>query len=87
VTLTTSVGIWLGAGATKGLTSPAAHRGIWHSAGATKSSFHSPTLKKSFVVVKKVSIQPKLFIQLIREMLRDDIRIGIGDIKNINPDA
>ena len=35
-TLTTSMGIWDGAGVTKGVTSPAAHRGIWHGAGATK---------------------------------------------------
>ena len=33
------MGIWHHAGATRGETSPAAHRGIWHSAGATKSWF------------------------------------------------
>ena len=36
LTLTTSIGIWHGAGVTKGVTSPAAHRGIWHGVGATK---------------------------------------------------
>ena len=33
----TSIGIWHSAGATRGVTSPTAHRGIWHSAGATNS--------------------------------------------------
>ena len=53
LTLTTSIGIWHGAGATKGVTSPAAHRGIWHGAGARKSWVHSPRWSKSFVVIEK----------------------------------
>ena len=39
LTLTTSMGIWQGAGATRGVTSPTAHRGKWHGAGVTKSWF------------------------------------------------
>ena len=38
LTLTTSTGICHDAGVTKGVISPAAHRGIWHAAGATKCS-------------------------------------------------
>ena len=43
----------LNAGATKEVTSPAAHRGTWHGAGATKSLLHSGTLKKPFALVKR----------------------------------
>jgi hypothetical protein len=60
--------------------------GICHNAGATKSLLHSPTLK-SFAVIKKSLNSEKLYVQLIRETLRDDIRIGIVDTKNIDPDA
>ena len=34
--LTTTTSIWRSVGVTKGVTSPAAHRGIWHVAGAMK---------------------------------------------------
>ena len=37
LTFTTSMGIWDGAGVTKGVTSHAAHRSIWHGVGAMKS--------------------------------------------------
>ena len=37
LTLATSIGTWHSAGATKGVTRPAAQRGIWHDAGATIS--------------------------------------------------
>ena len=53
LTLTTVIGIWHSAGATKGVTSPAAHRGIWHGAVATKSWLHLPSCK-SFVGIKKI---------------------------------
>ena len=52
-TLTTSIDIWDGAGATRGVTSSAAHRGIWHSADVTKSWLHSPRWSKSFAVIEK----------------------------------
>ena len=52
-TLTTSMGIWDGAGATKVVTSLAAGGGIWHSAGATRSWFHSASWSKSFALIKK----------------------------------
>ena len=39
LTVITLIGIWHSADVTKGVTSPAAHRGIWHGAGATKSWF------------------------------------------------
>ena len=51
--LTTSIGIWQGAGVTKRGTSHASHRGIWHGAGATKSWLYSVTLKKSFALIKR----------------------------------
>ena len=52
LTLATSMGILDGAGATKGVTSPAAHRGIWDGAGAAKSWLLSVSLKKSFALIK-----------------------------------
>ena len=53
LTLTTSMGIWDGAGATKVVTRLAAHRGIWYSAGATRSWFHSASWSKSFALIKR----------------------------------
>ena len=55
--------------------------GIWHSAGATKSWLHSCRLKKSFVGIKKVSVQPKFSIEMGRETLGDDSQPWIGDTK------
>ena len=40
-----------------------------------------------FCLAQKVLIQPTFSIELIRETLRDDIRIGSGGTKQINPDA
>ena len=40
---------------TRGVTSPAAHRGIWHSAGATKSWLHYRRKKKVFCLDEKKS--------------------------------
>ena len=53
LTLTTSIGIWHSAGVTKGVTSPAAHRGVWHGADARKSWLHSSTLTKSLALISK----------------------------------
>ena len=44
------MGLWYGAGATRGVTSPAAHRGKWHSAGATKSWFSVLSVSCSWLV-------------------------------------
>ena len=61
LTLTTSIGIWHGAGATRGVTSPTAHRGIWHSAGAARSWLHSPSCSKSFAMIEKRLNSTKVF--------------------------
>ena len=60
-THTTAMGIWNGTGATKVVTSPAAHRGIWHSAGATKSWLHWPMRSKSFAVIEKSLNSTEIF--------------------------
>ena len=61
LTLTTSIGISHSAGVTKGVTSPAAHRGIWHGAGATRSWLHSPRLSMSFAVIEKSLNSTEMF--------------------------
>ena len=65
-THTSSMGMWYTAGATKGVTSLAAHNGIWHVAGATKSWFHSTSLQKSFALIKEVSRQV-IFLSMWKE--------------------
>ena len=82
-TLTTSIGIRHSEGATKGVTSPTVHRDIWHVAGATKSWLHCAIFKKSFALIKNASRQPKFSIWMIRETLRDDSQIRIGDTKKL----
>ena len=61
LTLTTSIGIWDGAGVTKGVTSHAAHRGVWYGAGATRSSLHSPSWSKSFSLMTKSLTSTEIF--------------------------
>ena len=55
--------------------------GIWHGAGATKSRLFSAILKKSFALIKKVSTQPKFFIRMIRETLRNDSETRMGNTR------
>ena len=74
----------LNAGATKEVSSPAAHKVIWHGAGATRSWLHSPSWSKSFAEIKKC-LKAKIFaIQMIGESLRDHSRTRIVETKQVH---